>query len=210
MKGVIFDLDGTLLDTMLEWETIGENYLKSKGLTPEDNINEILKHMSLEEAAQYFIENYGFTMSVKEIVDDTNKLISSKYENDFELKPNVREYIEKLKSDGVKMCVATATEHNMALACLKRLNIDSYFEFLLTCGEVGYSKSYPNIYLEATKRLGFNIEEVILFEDTLKAIETANKAGFNIIGVSDIASKHHEQKIRDLTNKYILDFKELI
>ncbi len=209
VKAVIFDLDGTLLDTMLEWENIGANYLKSLGLEPEYNINEILKPLSLEEASEYFIKKYKVNKTSKEILDDINSLIAEQYENHLELKDGVLDVLNELKEKNIKMCVATATEHDLALSALKRLNIDKYFEFVLTCGEVGYSKKYPTIYIEATNKLGLTINDIIIFEDSLMAMKSAKAAGFKIVGIYDIASRQEQEEIKEICDKYILKFEDL-
>ncbi|KMT22528.1 HAD family hydrolase [Clostridium cylindrosporum] len=210
IKGAIFDFDGTLLDTMYEWENIGGNYLRSKGIVPENNISKILKPMSLEEAGEYFIEKYGFTHTVEEILNEVHALIADKYKYHFELKPYVIDYLDKLKENNIKMCIATATSHCHAVNALKRLGIEDYFEFVLTCSEVGHSKLNPRIYIESTERLGLNIDNVIVYEDTLSCIETAKKAGFKVIGVSDASAEGDVETIKKLCDKYILGFEELL
>lgn len=209
-KGVIFDFDGTLLDTTPEWKVLGEKYLKSKGIVPESNINEILDPMSLEESGEYFIEKYGFTLSVKEIIEEINLHIADKYINHFQLKPYVLDYLKKLKSEGKKMCIATATEHSLAVAAVKRIGIEDYFEFVLTCGEVGYSKKHPNIYVDSASKLGFGINEVVVFEDTLSCIETAKAAGFKVVAVDDISSGKNIDSIKSICDHYIYSYKELL
>lgn len=209
-KGIIFDFDGTLLDTTPEWNVLGGNYLRSKGIVPEDNIDEILVPMSLEEAGEYFIEKYNFTLSVKEIVEEINLLIADKYINHFQLKPYVLDYLKKLKGEGKKMCIATATDHPLAVAAAKRVGIEDYFEFILTCGEVGFSKRHPNIYVDAAKKLGFSIDEVVVYEDTLICIETAKKAGFKVVAVDDISSGKNMETIKKISDSYINSYKELL
>lgn len=210
IKGVIFDFDGTLLDTLSEWKNIGERYLISKGKSPEKNINEILRPMSLEEAGKYFIKNYDIRLTVEEIIAEIDELISDKYINHFQLKPYVKEYIDKLKKDNVKMCIATATISNLVYAALERLNVKEYFDFVLTCSEVGYSKRYPNIYIECGEKLGFDKKDIVVYEDTISCIETAKKAGFNVVGIYDQLSGLEEEAIKNASENYICSFSELL
>ncbi len=210
IKGVIFDFDGTLLDTLSEWKNIGERYLISKGKSPEKNINEILRPLSLEEAGKYFIKNYGIKLTVEEIIAEIDELISDKYINHFQLKPYVKEYIDKLKKDNVKMCIATATISNLVYAALERLNVKEYFDFVLTCSEVGYSKRYPNIYIECGEKLGFDKKDIVVYEDTISCIETAKKAGFNVVGIYDPLSGLEEEAVKNASENYICCFSELL
>lgn len=210
IKGVIFDFDGTLLDTLSEWKNIGERYLISKGKNPEENLNDVLRPLSLEEAGKYFIENYSIRLTVEEIIAEIDELISDKYINHFQLKPYVREYIDKLKKDNVKMCIATATISNLVYAALERLNVREYFDFVLTCSEVGYSKKYPNIYIECGEKLGFDKKDIVVYEDTISCIETAKKAGFNVVGIYDPLSGLEEEAVKNASENYIRSFRELL
>lgn len=210
IKGVIFDFDGTLLDTLSEWKNIGERYLISKGKSPEKNLNETLRPMSLEEAGKYFIKNYDITLTVEEIIAEIDELISDKYINHFQLKPYVREYLAKLKKDNMKMCIATATISSLVYAALERLNVKEYFDFVLTCSEVGYSKRYPNIYIECGEKLGFDKKDIVVYEDTISCIETAKKAGFNVVGIYDPLSGLEEEVVKNASENYICCFSELL
>lgn len=207
-KGVIFDLDGTILDTKSEWDSLGKNYLISKDIKPEKDIDKILIDMTLKEAGEYFIERYNVKLTVNEIVNEVNSFIEDKYINKFQLKPGVTQYLKKLKSENKKMCVATATEPSLVLAALKRLGVNEYFKFILTCDDVGYSKRYPNIYNESALKLGLEKESVIVYEDTLSCIETAKNAGFNVVGIYH--SKEHKMKIEEIIEKSISGFEELL
>ena len=115
LKGAIFDLDGTLLDSMFIWETIGEDYLRTLGKEPHEDLKEIFMTLTLEDAAEYYREHYGVTLSVKEIVDSVNAMVEGIYRTKVTLKPGIAEYLRWLKENGVKMCVATAPRYSPAL-----------------------------------------------------------------------------------------------
>ena len=139
IKGAIFDLDGTLLDSMFIWDTIGEDYLRTIGYEPKEKLNETFKNLSLQQAACYYISEYGVTLTVDEIVDGVNKMIEKYYIDEVRLKPGVKELLQKFKDSEVKMCIATATDIHLVKAALERLSIDRYFSEIFTCSSVGLS-----------------------------------------------------------------------
>ena len=127
IKGAIFDLDGTLLDSMFIWDTIGEEYLRSLGKEPHEDLKETFMTLTLEEAAVYYREHYGVPLSVKEIVDGVNAMVEQTYRTKVTLKPGISEYLAWLKGNGVRMCVATVTDRYLVEETLDRLGVRHYF-----------------------------------------------------------------------------------
>ena len=206
IKGAIFDFDGTLVDSMFIWDTFGEDYLRTLGKEPKENLTEALKTFTLEQAAEYYREHYGVTLSVEKIVDDINEMVAKLYRTKVTLKDGVREFLETLKSQGVKMCVATVTDRHIAEDVLLRLGIRDFFDGILTCAEVGYNKETPHIYRKALEALGTKKEETVVFEDALHALMTAKKDGFPVAAVYD---KHEPRqiKMRAAADYYISDYR---
>lgn len=207
IKGAIFDLDGTLMDSMFIWETIGSEYLISRGLIPEEGLNKIFKNMSIIQAAEYYRKNYGLTESVETIVDEVNKMIEHLYFYNVKAKDGVLEFLDELKNQGVKMCVATATDKYMAKAVLKRNGILDYFCGILTCTEVGSGKDTPLIYEEGLKLLNTSKDETFIFEDALYAIKTAKQAKFNVVAVYDKFGENESDEIKKICDYYIKSFR---
>ena len=207
LKGAIFDLDGTILDSMFIWDTIGEDYLRSLGKEPKENLKETFKAFTLEQAAKYYRENYGVVLSVNEIVGGVNKMVELYYAETVKLKPGIEVFLEKLKAKGVKMCIATVTDKPLVETALNRLGIRNYFTEIFTCALVGHSKEEPHIYREAQKHLNTEKGETVIFEDTLHALKTAKADGFVTVGVFDIHEENQEELER-LADCYIENYSD--
>ncbi len=206
IKGAIFDFDGTLVDSMFIWDTFGENYLRTLGKEPRENLTETFKTFTLEQAAEYYREHYGVTLSVGKIVDGVNEMVAEIYRTNVTLKDGVREFLEGLRSQGVKMCVATVTDRAIVEDVLVNLGIREYFAEILTCAEVGYNKETPHIYRAALEVLGMKKDETVVFEDVLHALVTAKNDGFHVAAVYD----EHESRQTEMKangDYYITDFK---
>ena len=209
IKGAIFDLDGTLLDSMFIWDTIGEDYLRSLGKEPHEDLKETFMTLTLEEAAEYYREHYGVTLSVKEIVDGVNAMVEGIYRTKVTLKPGISEYLAWLKENGVRTCVATVTDRYLVEETLERLGVRHYFSEIFTCAEVGFGKDKPVIYQKALEHLGTEKSDTYVFEDMLFALNTAKTDGFPTVGVYD-RHEAHQDELRGLADYYVLDFTDPI
>ena len=209
IKGAIFDLDGTLLDSMFIWDTIGEEYLRSLGKEPHENLKETFMTLTLEEAAEYYREHYGVTLSVKEIVDGVNAMVEQTYRTKVTLKPGISEYLAWLKENGVRMCVATVTDRYLVEETLERLGVRHYFSEIFTCAEVGFGKDKPIIYQKALEHLGTEKSDTYVYEDLAFALNTAKTDGFPTVGVYD-RHEMHQDELRGLADYYVLDFTDPI
>lgn len=214
IKAAIFDMDGTLLDSMYLWIDIGPRYLESKGIKYTEDIKRETKLMLLPELGQYFIDHGYVNISVDEFIDEVNSSVEDGYYNKVPVKPGVVECLEMLKQNGVRMVVATATDRHLAEAALKRVGIIGYFEKIFTCTEVGADKKVPLIFDTALSYLGTDKEETYVFEDTLTPIKTVTTAGYPLVAICDEWSAKYKDKIIPLANIYLenladLDFNQL-
>ena len=209
IKGAIFDFDGTLLDSMFIWDTIGEEYLRSLGKEPHEDLKETFMTLTLEEAAVYYREHYGVTLSVKEIVDGVNAMVEQTYRTKVTLKPGIAEYLAWLKENGVRMCVATVTDRYLVEETLERLGVRHYFSEIFTCAEVGFGKDKPIIYQKALEHLETEKRDTYVFEDMLFALNTAKTDGFPTVGVYD-RHEVHQDELKGLADYYIFDFTDPI
>ena len=209
IKGAIFDLDGTLLDSMFIWDTIGEEYLRSIGKEPHEDLKETFMTLTLEEAAEYYREHYGVTLSVKKIVDGVNAMVEQTYRTKVTLKPGISEYLAWLKENGVRMCVATVTDRYLVEETLDRLGVRHYFSEIFTCAEVGFGKDKPVIYQKALEHLETEKSDTYVFEDLPFALNTAKTDGFPTVGVYD-RHEVHQDELKELADYYVLNFTDPI
>jgi len=208
IHGAIFDVDGTLLDSMSVWDTIGEDYLCSIGYEPEEGLNEVLKAMSLHQAAGYFRSRYGVPLGIREIVDGIDAMLEHYYRCEVPLKPGAASVLNAFGRAGIPMCIATATDRCLVEAALSRLGVLSCFRGILTCGEVGHGKDEPHIFEAALQFLGTARRETFVFDDALYAVRTAKKAGFPVVAVHDIHEKEQE-RLHALADLYWDGFPEV-
>lgn len=208
IRGAIFDVDGTLLDSMFIWDTIGETYLRSIGYQPKENLNETFKNMSLHQAARYYQTEYGVARSIDEIMDGVNAMLERYYRFEVPLKPGVAELLERLRQSGVKLCIATATDRHLVEAALDRCGVLSCFGEIFTCNEVGHGKDEPDIFEAALRFLGTRREETLVFDDALYAVRTAKEAGFPVAVIYDSHEKN-QKEIRALADFYIENFSQI-
>ena len=208
IRGVIFDVDGVLLNSMPVWKNLGEIYLERLGIEAEKGLGETLFAMSLEEGADYLIENYGLKQTPGEIIAGLNREVQDFYGRKVPLKEGVRGYLEEFRDRKIPMAIATSGDRANAEAALKRLKVLSYFRAVFTCTEIGSSKSQPDIYYAAALQLDADPSDTWVFEDALHAIRTAKKAGFRTAGVYDRASGRDLAQIRDTADIYLPEFKD--
>lgn len=201
-KYAIFDMDGTLVDSMGFWKNLGREYLSGQGIT--ENVDHVLRQtlmITLPEAAELFVNEFGLSVTPEEANSEMMEMMAEHYRKDIPLKNGVKEYLEKLSSEGVRMCIASNTGEGLVDACLTRLGIKKYFDFLLSCEEIGVGKSQPDVYFEAARRLGAEPNDVAVFEDALFAARTAKNAGFYVVGVYDENAKRNWEKLTALAEE---------
>ena len=208
LRGAIFDMDGTLLDSMQVWENAGEDYLRTLGCVPEEGVGELMKSMSLQQAALYCRERYALPLSVEEIIDGINGRVERFYRQEARLKPGAADFLRTLSQQGVGMCLATATDLHLVEAALDRCGVRTYFSALFTCTQVGSGKDEPHIYRAALRHLGTGRADTLVFEDALYAARTAKGDGFVTVGVADAYEKN-EGELERLSDFFLRDFREV-
>lgn len=206
----IFDMDGTILDSMWAWDTAANRLLNELGITPRPEMREDIRPMTVPQVADYLIENYGLPQSHEEMMQLFDDTMVNFYKNEADFKEGARELLTALNERGVGMCIATATDRYMVEIVLKRLGIYDMFDFIITCTEVGASKASPLIFEECLKRAGSSRSKTWVFEDSAFAVTTAKKAGFPVLALYDRSSEMFEdQKKRD-ADIYLHSFNEIL
>ena len=202
-KGAIFDVDGTLLDSMPIWDDASERFLSGLGVKAEPGLNEIMFRMSLDEGAAYLKSAYGLDLSEQEIKDGILGVIRDFYFYQAQLKPGAGEFLAQMKAREIPMYIATSSNREHIRAAFERLGVYNYFDGLITCEEAGAGKSDPRIFLLAADRMGLEPADIFVFEDVIHAIRTANSAGFVTVGVYDAASSSDNTAIREESGLYL-------
>lgn len=208
-KGAIFDIDGTVLDSIYIWETVAVDYLRSVGIKAEEGLREIVKTMTMKESAEYLRVTYQVPYTVQEITLAVNNMIEKRYFEDVMPKVDAKVFLEHLKEQGVVICATTSTDSYLVKAALERNDMLKYFSKVFTCTEVGKGKTEPDIFDAALLHLGTDKNETIVFEDSLYAIQTAKKAGYKVAAIYDRFEPEQEE-IKKLANYYFLEYNEFM
>lgn len=193
MNYSIFDVDGTILDSMEVWNTLASQYVQSLGMVPEKNLDEIVSDMSLEQSATYLKNHYKINKQEERIISEVLNFISDFYEYEVNLMPGFKEFISHYDSINV---IGTSCDEELVKIALNRLAVLNYFEDIITCSKVNKSKNDPDFYLACAQVLKQRPEDIAVFEDADYCIDVARKVGFKVIKIKDW---------RDLNEKCIND-----
>ena len=209
-KAAIFDLDGTLLDSMYVWDKIDIDFLAKRGFEVSEDYKEKISAMTETETALYTIKAYSLDETPEDLVREWNEMAVSEYSNRVTLKPYAFEYLTQLKSDGIKLAVATNSNPLLYEPALKRCGIYAMFDAILSSYHTKIGKSSPDIFLKAAASLGEVPENCIVFEDVLTAVQSAKSVGMSVCGVYDKTSEKSAAAMMALCDKFIYSYDELM
>lgn len=211
IKGIIFDMDGTLVDSMGYWRHIGTLCLESMGKKPDrEEFDQLVYRMKTSEIVELFAR-YGIKISSRKEYEELYYSAMKPCYEKVEPMPGILDVLQEFRSRGLKMCVATATRSDVAVPVLERLGIMPYMEFLLCCDDVKAGKDKPDIYLEAAKRLGLPVSEIVVFEDAGYCVDTAKAAGFSVVGILDTTAGEEEiESVRSNSDLFLENYGELM
>lgn len=210
IKGIIFDIDGVLLDSLGVWNDLGARYLRSIGVQPEEGLNRILFPMSMEEGADYLKKHYRLEESSTGIMNGLGRMLEAFYFEEVLPKPGAKELMEYMKSRGIRMAAATSSPKLHVEKALKRNGMLDHLEKIFTESEVKADKHSPDIYYAASGLIGTEPVETLVFEDSLYALKTAKAAGFVTVGVFDANGEPDQEGVKNTGDHYITDMKEVI
>ncbi len=203
MKAVIFDLDGTLVDSMWMWERVDIEYLERFGIEYPADLQSKVEGKSFTEVAQYFKERFLLHDSLEKIKEDWNEMAYHKYMHEVPIKAGMLELLSYLKKKGIKVGIATSNSLALVNAVIDSLDIRFYFDEIHTACEVEKGKPSPDIYLLVAKCLGVKPEECLVFEDLPMGIMAGKSAGMRTCAVADLYSAHMEEEKRELADFYL-------
>ena len=209
-KAMLFDLDGTLVDSMWMWEAIDIEFLGAYGYECPDDIQRAIEGMSFSETAVYFKERFDLPLSLDEIKAVWTRMSIDKYRHEVRLKPGVLEFLKYCKENGIRTGIGTSNGSEIVDAVLTSLKVKEYFDAVVTACEVAHGKPEPDIYLEVTKRLGVQPENCLVFEDIPAGIMAGKAAGMPVIAMEDDFSADLMDEKRALADAVISDYRELL
>lgn len=208
IKGAIFDFDGTLFDSMWVWKNVDLEFLSKYNKVPSSEIRQRVKSMSVWDSAKLYNEQYNLNIPIENLVNDFSNIIYEKYKYQIQPKNYVVEYLEQLKSENIKLCIATTSLKKSVLSALERINMTKYFDFIISADDVKTSKESPEMFMLCAKKFNLQPKEILVFEDSLVAIKTAKKQGFNVVGIYDASNSHLTDEIKKHADYYIFDYIE--
>lgn len=202
IEGAIFDLDGTLTDSMYIWNEAPKALVRRYGGEPPEDLAVALKEMGRREASEYLIETFHMNCAPEEVMDAINELVTAEYRDRVGLKPGADCLLRQLAQMEIPCAVATASETFQARAALERLGVWNRFQFAVSSIQCG-PKTGPEVYLEAARRLGGKPEGILVFEDALHAAQTAKRAGFLVAGVYDPSAEPDREAMERICDWYL-------
>lgn len=210
IKAVIFDLDGSLVDSMWMWYDIDVEYLGRFGLTCPKDLQACIEGMSFSETAVYFKERFSLPDSLEQIKKDWNDMAWDKYLHEVPLKEGVYEFLCYCKEKGIKLGIATSNSRELVENIAKVHGLDAYFECIMTGCDVAKGKPAPDIYLAVAKKLQVAPENCLVFEDIVPGIMAGKSAGMKVCAVEDAYSAYQAGEKEKLADYYIKDFRGII
>ena len=204
IKGVIFDMDGTLIDSLMLWDILwkrlGEKFLQDESFRPSEDVDKAVRTMTLKDAMEHLHCIYSIGSCGEELLETANEIIENFYSNEVQVKKGVMEFLEFCYENGIKMCIASATDIHLIQIAMEHCRLEKYFPKIFSCAEIGKGKEEPDIYFKAMEYLGTQVHETCILEDSHIAIRTASRIGTKTVGIYDRFNYGQEemQKIADV------------
>ena len=210
IKAVIFDLDGSLVDSMWMWKQIDIEYLGKYNIALPADLQRQIEGMSFSETAIYFKERFQIPESVDEMKQTWNEMAWDKYTQHVPLKKGVREFLDYCKKNGILLGIATSNSKELVFATVRALEVESYFSCIMTACEVAKGKPAPDIYLAVAEKLQVKPQHCLVFEDVVMGIKAGKSAGMKVCAVEDASSMQQREEKKRLADYYIEDFTQIL
>lgn len=209
IKAVIFDLDGTLMDSMWMWKDIDVEYLGRYGFSVPKELDREIEGMGFTETAEYFKKHFDLPCTVQEIKQDWLDMAYDKYANEVELKPGAYSFLQEIRGRGLRVGIASSNTRELILACLRSHHIEDYFDCITTSCDVKRGKPAPDVYLSVADVLEVSPSDCLVFEDVPMGILAGRNAGMRVCAVEDDFSRKQRDEIRRLADYYITSYDEI-
>ncbi len=210
MKAVIFDLDGSLVDSMWIWKAIDIEYLGKFGIELPPDLQDSIGGKSFTETAIYFKERFQIPDSLEQIKEDWNRMAYDKYANEVPLKDGVREFLDFCREHRIRLGIATSNSRELVDNIVRTHELADYFDCVMTGCEVAKGKPAPDIYLAVAKQLEVAPADCLVFEDIVQGIQAGKAAGMQVCAVDDAFSRAQENEKRNLADYYIHHYNEVM
>lgn len=211
MKAAIFDMDGTVLNSMYMWDTVLPDLLAELDIEEDDKFRVDTHSLSLDQMVPYVIERYSLPVSEDELRRHWKEVILRRYIEEADLKANIEELLKSFKERGIKMCIATLTDHELCDKVIEAKGLSQYFDHILTTEDVNMvGKERPDLFLKCASLMGAEPSECMVFEDSFYPIPAAKEAGFKVCVIEEPVMAKYKDRLMSVADRYIKDFRELL
>ena len=210
VEGIIFDLDGTIVDSMGVWQAVDKEYLRRRGLSLPEGLNKELESMEFTETARYFQRRFSLPDTVEEIIAEWMDMVLDQYQNRVPMKPGLKDFLKYVREKGIRLGIASSNHADLVRAALEGHKIGDFFAAIVTCSEVAHPKPEPDVYLEAARRIQVPAEKCLVFEDIPVGIRAGQSAGMKTCAVRDDYSQEKDGEKRMLADYYIDDYAQIL